>query len=328
MGEISICQFYSPPQYQLVIFQVMKCYVNPVISIIGFSANMFGVAILRRSGLGKPSNILLLGLVVADSMCQLTTMNFAEILELLGPNMAYPKLCGWQYGPGLNYFLLACDVVIIFLGSWGQSVHAALPVLITVERFLAVYTPLTFKQIVTRRATSVIVALTFLAWLPWVGVYMSMARVTVQLSKVMFFDWSSFSIDDATPFTIFYYYVSDILSNWFPTAFVVVGCVVIWARVKITMSQRKKLTSGSCEVKWSNRTTRTLLTTCCIFSVTHVIFSLANYFTGSVSEMESLIMMEFMNLVYLINASSNFFVYITSNSKLLLIFKQIIGLVN
>ncbi|KAK0045786.1 G-protein coupled receptor [Biomphalaria pfeifferi] len=66
----TICQYENVTPLKLLTLQTMNCYVNPIVSILGFIANMMSIEILKRSGLSKPSNILLLGLVVSDSMSQ------------------------------------------------------------------------------------------------------------------------------------------------------------------------------------------------------------------------------------------------------------------
>ncbi|KAH9508679.1 hypothetical protein Btru_049625 [Bulinus truncatus] len=312
----------APPS-ELLLLQVVKCYVNPCLSVVGFCANMMSIAILRRSGLRKPSNILLFGLVIADTMVQFMTMNFAEILQYFGPNMQYPRLCGWQYGNDINYFLLVSAISYTFFSQWGQYVNTTIPVFITLERFLAVFMPLTFKKIVTTKTASFSVIVSFLIWLPWSLYLMTAAEVYVQLSKVMFYFINAADVDEV--FNIFYVYVSDILSSWVPIALVVLGCVLIAVKVQITLQERQKLTSKKQEkVKWSSQTTRTLLTTCVVFSISHIIYSFINYFIPNTPTVGLHLMYEFMNMSLLINASSNFFVYIASNRKLYIIFKQII----
>ncbi|KAK6961577.1 G-protein coupled receptor [Biomphalaria glabrata] len=321
--SFAICNFDYSDKYRILTLQIMDCYINPIVSILGFIANMMSIEILRRSGLNKSSNILLLGLVVSDSMSQMTTMNFAIILETFGPNWEYPELCGWQYGDELNYFLLVCNIVFKFLGFWGQYVNTAVPVLIVVERVLAVFKPLAFRNIVTRRAVVVGVVSTYIFWLPWSVFWMTIYNVSILMSKVMFLSRDTFLIKEMTVFTVFYFYVCDILSSWFPMSFVIMGCILTWVKVKRTLNQRKKLTAAGQRVQWSKKTTRTLLTTCSIFSITHVVYSVMNYLIPDDDLLIHYIKLDFMSLVYLINTSSNFFVYVLANRKLMNVFRQI-----
>ncbi|KAH9494417.1 hypothetical protein Btru_022078 [Bulinus truncatus] len=75
---------------QYFAYQNMECYVNPVFSYFGFIANVLCLSILKRSGLSKPSNILLFGLVNADIMCLMMTMNYALPIMYFGPDKLYP----------------------------------------------------------------------------------------------------------------------------------------------------------------------------------------------------------------------------------------------
>ncbi|KAI8792418.1 G-protein coupled receptor [Biomphalaria glabrata] len=285
---------------------------------------MMSVAILRRSGLRKPSNILLFGLVIADSMLQLMTMNFSEILEYFGPDMEYPDLCGWQYSEGVNYFLLVCLILYFFLSSWGQYVSTTIAMVITLERFLAVYMPMTFKKVVTTKTATASVVLSFLIWLPWSAYYLTAMDVYVQHSKVMFFASGGVNVGNLDAYNIFYFFVSDIFSSWVPISIVSIGCTLIAFKIKLTLRDRRKMTSNQDNVKWSMRTTTTLLTTCLVFALTRIIYSCINYFVADLPSATLYLMMEFMNTSLLIDASSNFFVYVATNKKLFNTFIEIL----
>ncbi|XP_013089010.2 uncharacterized protein LOC106073087 [Biomphalaria glabrata] len=314
---------------ELMLFKILSCCVNPLISVLGFIANMVSIAILRRSGMSKPSNILLLGLVLADSMNQLLTVNYGDILAQLGPNKRYPQLCGWQYGAGLNFFLMIFRNVFFFLGNLGQYVCTVFPVLITIERLLAVFMPITFTKIVTPKTAVICVVLAFFFWFPWILFYMIYNDVYFiefpEGDNSMYFAISARLLPIMDTFVLLNYYVFDSLESWVPIIFVTGGCVLVWIKVKVSLSKRRKLMpSQKQSIRWSPRTTRTLLITCFVFSVTHIIYSFINYNITAASGSQYRIYVEAMNLLYLINSSSNFFIYIASNRKLLKIFLDIL----
>ncbi|KAH9502213.1 hypothetical protein Btru_070404 [Bulinus truncatus] len=326
---------YANPE-ELLVYRMLSCYVNPVISILGFSANMMSIAILRRSGLRKPSNILLFGLVLADSLNQVTTMNYAQILLQSGPNKRNPALCGWQYGRTLNFFLVISRLVFYFCGNLGQYVCTVLPVLITIERILAVFVPLTFRKIVTPKTAAFSVLFAFLFWSPWLFFYMSYNEIYyLRISDdgddyAVYITISDRLLEIMDTFQLLNYYVFDSLESWVPIIFVTVGCVLISIKVHVSLKARRKLAASSAPtsltaIRWSPRTTRTLLTTCCVFAVTHVVYSFINYQVTSAGMVQYWILVEWMNLLYLLNSSSNFFVYITSNKKLLQIILDIVS---
>lgn len=51
-----------------IIYQIMKCFVNPSISIVGLIGNILSICILIQSGFKKPSNVFLLALTISDSL--------------------------------------------------------------------------------------------------------------------------------------------------------------------------------------------------------------------------------------------------------------------
>ncbi|KAH9500509.1 hypothetical protein Btru_072105 [Bulinus truncatus] len=311
---------------QLILYKVVFCFVNPVLAVTGFGANMLSIAILRHSGLNRPSNILLLALVVADSMSQMLIMNYGLIIELFGPDMEFPVQCGWQYDIEINYFLLVSHIMFFFFGTWGQYVSSSIPVIITLERFLAVYMPITFKSVVTVKTSILCATFVFIFWLPWVVFYLGLFQASTQSSKIMLFSRTASLLSDETIFTLFYYYICDNLSSWFPESLVIVGCVIIGIKVKITLSQRRQLTSSMRPVKWSSKTTKTLLATCAVFSMTRSTGSICNYLISENDPLTYYIKKTFIDLLFLINSSSNLFVYVISDNKLLVIFKCILHL--
>nr|KAI8752337.1 putative G-protein coupled receptor [Biomphalaria glabrata] len=115
-----VCWFQTSSYEEYITYLGMMCYVNPAVSFVGLICNMISLAILRRSGLHKPSNILLFGLVIADSMCLSTTLNYGIILFYFGPNKPYSRLCGFQYVDSLNVYLAVTSIIMEFIGFWGQ----------------------------------------------------------------------------------------------------------------------------------------------------------------------------------------------------------------
>ncbi|KAK0055710.1 G-protein coupled receptor, partial [Biomphalaria pfeifferi] len=88
-SEELYCGRRTSSPHEFFLFRIMFCYVNPGLSIFGFITNMMSLEILRRSGLQKHSNILLIGLVVADSMSLALTLNFGMIILEYGPRQFF-----------------------------------------------------------------------------------------------------------------------------------------------------------------------------------------------------------------------------------------------
>uniref|UniRef100_A0A2C9LNY9 G-protein coupled receptors family 1 profile domain-containing protein n=1 Tax=Biomphalaria glabrata TaxID=6526 RepID=A0A2C9LNY9_BIOGL len=321
----SLCIYEQTPESEMSIVKALKFYVFPALFCVGLTANIMSIAILKRSGLRKPTNILLLGVVIADCMVQLQVVNFAEVLAVLGPNYKYPELCGWQYGEEINFILLASDILFYFFGEYGVRVNTTIPILITLERFLAVYMPMTFKKIVTTKSALVCVIAAYVIWLPWVVFFLSLHRYTVQLSRVMIFGiW--FSRENMFDlFALLNYNVIPFISTWMPIFFIGIGSVLISIKVKMSLNQRKRLMSTQVKMVWSSRTTRTLLITCLVLFVSTIISFFLAFFNTSIPEGYYYLEQDCVTLNYVLNASSSFFVYIATNKKLASIFRDIVG---
>uniref|UniRef100_A0A2C9M5G7 G-protein coupled receptors family 1 profile domain-containing protein n=1 Tax=Biomphalaria glabrata TaxID=6526 RepID=A0A2C9M5G7_BIOGL len=326
-----LCVFKANSLEDLLLLYSIQCYVNPILSLLGLIANSISLVILKRSGFHKPSNILLFGLVIADNMCLLTTMNYGLIVFYFGPNKFYPMLCGFQDDENLNLFLAYSLQIFLFVGYWGRSVNTLIPALITIERLLAVFKPLKFRRIVTRTRTTAAVTIAFMFWLPWTLFYEAI-NVTLSIRLLNHVIWTIVALGNVYSsnkniIDFMELYVVDFCVSWFPLVVIVTGCSVLFLKVKLTLRRRRHLTSRQ-KLEWSPRTTRTLLLTCVIFALTHSASSVLHYTCPMDSQVRVFIRNQFIHLLYLINASSNFVVYITSNKQFSNIFSNMIGWTN
>ncbi|KAK6959100.1 G-protein coupled receptor [Biomphalaria glabrata] len=319
-----VCWFRASSYEEYITFLGIFCFVNPLISFVGFVSNMISLAVLGRSGLHKSSNILLFGLVIADSLLLCTTLNYGVILFYLGPNKPLPRLCGFQYENNLNLFLALSHILMDFLGFWGQYVNSWIPVLITLERLIATFRPMTFKSIVTKRRTITLVLFCFLFWLPWNLYFSQQLKIVVRLyqgTKYVLVGYVNY--DELMVKNFIEEFVIENLKSIIPVICVSVGCLCLSIKITSTLRNRSKLTSSHNLRTSSMRTTRTLTLTCVIFVVTQVIHIAGEHVTSSPYEMHYLVRNQFMYLFNNINASSNLFVYITSNKKLYNIFLKL-----
>ncbi|KAI8779087.1 G-protein coupled receptor [Biomphalaria glabrata] len=321
----SLCSSEANSLAELLVIFSLQCFINPGLSIIGFITNMLSLAILHRSGLHKPSNILLFGLVIADSWCLFTTMNFAMILNFFGPNKYFKMLCGFQYEETVNLFLAYSEEVFFFLGYWGRYVNTLIPIFITLERNLAVFKPMTFKAIVKKQAAITVVVLSFVFWLPWTLFYSALTEI-INWSLTDEITWTTviqnlFFYENMEIITFFEIYVVDCLVSWIPLSVISIGCCVLGIKVKLTLLKRRRFNSAK-KLMWSPRTTLTLMTTCFVFTTTHAVASLIQYLAPCDIYVHVLMRNYFVYFFYALNASSNFFVYIATNEKLFHIFLQ------
>ncbi|KAI8776923.1 G-protein coupled receptor [Biomphalaria glabrata] len=315
------CWFKADSAEQLQFIYVMMCFILPGLFLVGFVANMISLVILKRNGLHKPSNILLFGLVVADNISLLVLINYAKIITYFGPDKLLPTLCGFQYGENVNDLLAISVAINNALSMWGRFTSTCLPVLITLERLYAIFKPMTFKAVVTVKRTTTAVICSYIFWLPWVLIINSFCKIftrqeTVSVVYLRFISQELEGILDRIQV-----YFLEPLHSWVPISFITIGCVIIWIKVKVTLRRRRNLTSSQNKLSWSPRTTRTLVLTCLIFSLTRGADALCFALIPVEVKVLSTLANQIGFFLYSINASSNLFVYILSNKKFLNIFK-------
>ncbi|KAI8785552.1 G-protein coupled receptor [Biomphalaria glabrata] len=327
--ELLYCWSELESQEQYVYLNVMFSYIFPTVSILGFIANGMSLAILRRSGLDKPSNVLLFGVVIADTMCLCLTFNFTPSLILFGPNKPYPIHCGLQYDESLDYFLLFSSLILTFFGFCGLYTSTAIPVLITFERLLAVFTPLKFRNVVTIRRTVIVVVSSFIFWVPVSVFYNTYSSILIEPMpgnvKYAVSYFGDFYYENKAIIELVQFLVMDFFASWIPLSIIILGCSVLWVKVKITLLKRQHLTLSQSKIPWSPRTTRTLVLSCAIFAVTHGLASMLQFILPSQTIVQYEIKASIFYILYALNSSSNFFVYVASNSKLYQIFINIVS---
>ncbi|KAK0042671.1 G-protein coupled receptor [Biomphalaria pfeifferi] len=309
---------------------ILKCYINPAISIFGLAANFLGMTILRSSGLNKASNVLLFGLALADSLAIFFTINVAEMLLFFDPTKKYPRLAGWQYDQNVSFILYLLRSAFYFVGDWGAYVNTTIPAIITCERLVAIFSPLHFKKYITAKFAVVSVVISFVFWIPLSAFFHYVTPFDyVRISNTTHMGiWklSDYYINNSRVILIVNNYVFEIMSSWAPVCFVTVGCIAIWVKVKVTMKKRRNLGAADRCSNTSTRTTKTLLATCAFFASTHFLYSVLIYIFDPdfFIYQKQFIVYEIMHSIYLINNSSNFFVYVAFNKKLWLIFKRMV----
>ncbi|KAK6960455.1 G-protein coupled receptor [Biomphalaria glabrata] len=324
VAQFVVCQgiVHLDSALHYTIFYILLCYVRPAMCFLGFIANSMSLAILQRNGLYKQSNILLFGLVIADSAYLVSGMNFAMIISYFGPNKLYPTLCGYQYEEVLDYFLQISNILINIIGTWGHFASTTIPVLITLERILALFKPINFKALVTANKTTALVICSFVVWLPWIFLTFSSTviykvKLTPTVTYMLALAQKSDLISHVS--VIDKYFIRNVVS--FTTlAFITFGCGAIWVKMKLTLKQRRKIASSRNNSSWSPRTTRTLVLTCFIFVLVHGMASLtANlslFYAGRCAYSLHFFLNEGGLFIYPINASSSLFIYVLSNKKL------------
>ncbi|KAK0068021.1 G-protein coupled receptor [Biomphalaria pfeifferi] len=319
-----VCWSKADSLEQLLLFQTIECYINPILSFLGLGANIMSLVVLRKCGIHKPSNILLFGLVIADCMCLLMTMDYSLPILYFGPNKLYPVNCGFQYHDVINYFLVITALICTFFGFLGRFVNPFIQMCISVERLFAIFAPMTFKKLITGKRAFVCILLCFSIWLPWAVFKMFIYDVYKQkisrgvnymiITSNTFYRNNKYIIDRIDLLVV------DTLVSWIPLALVTSATLTILVKVKMVLRNRMRLTSSASKVTWSRRTTRTLLATSVVFILTHACGSFIIYFSPCCGDVQTYLRNATYFLVYTINASSNLLIFLICNDKFFKIF--------
>ncbi|CAL1536891.1 unnamed protein product, partial [Lymnaea stagnalis] len=296
--------------------------VTPAIGIFGVIGNIFSIIILTKHGLHKCSNITLLVLAIND-------MAF-----LIGFN-SVPKLIYEVMGDSHSFLFSLTDSYVLYIfyhifhimDYASAGVSLSLPVVITLERLVAVFLPLRFHQIVTPARTWFAVAFISVFWYAFfvhMSFYMAFsyefnARVNISVGLIQrsAYHYSSlhvvFLLEEAM----------SMLMMKIPPALTFAGCIVIGIKVKMASSRRQKMTSKGQAEGSSNRTTKMLLAVCLLYTVTCAILSLPTYLpqyvyytmTSDAPSNMGTILYQAINIVLCVNSSSNFIIYVAMNKN-------------
>ncbi|KAI8779555.1 G-protein coupled receptor [Biomphalaria glabrata] len=329
VNEYNLYCFLGSQDY-LYPFQALNCFINPLLSLLGNFINGLCLIILTKSGLRKTSNILLFALVLADSMNLFKYLNFGDKIRLFGPIKSKPGYCTFEYDTTMNQFLYVSHQFFFFVGIWGQTISASIPMIITIERIFAVFFPVTFTRIVNIKSVTVSCGIAYIIWLPF-AIFQTFYRQLnyIQLSsgnKVALVTSTEFFIKNFSILYTLAAYAEEALASWVPICFISLGCVLIGIKVYVSISHRRKLTNVSKKQNWSPRTTRTLVTTCLIFAITHTITALISVFAtvDIKTPLLTFLIVEISQFFNILCCTSNFLVYFLCNDKLSKIFLDLI----
>ncbi|XP_059145947.1 FMRFamide receptor-like [Physella acuta] len=257
------------------LFTVMKWYmrviINPVIGVFGIFGNVLSCVVLKRRGLHKSSDILLFTLSIVDTLVSTVTLDTARIatqIKTKSPlwNRVLDVDCSYTLPVEIMlYFSIISDGVYAF----ATQTSSVICVYITVERLIAIFYPLEFRQVVTRKRVWIILAGTTLT----TGVYaVNAVRNLVPVlkydanRKICFMHLARIKniVDDMID-NIFYYACSLVAM-----IIVIAGTTAIGLKLIIVRKRRFNMTASIKMTKSSLKTTKTLVAVCFLFSLTQI----------------------------------------------------------
>lgn len=296
----------------------------PSVSILGVIGNTLSICVLYKRGLEKSSSILLFSLAISD------------IVYMIGVN-GPPKII-YEWGRGGFQYAEETARVLYYLYNlfdtlnWGSGpTSLCIPVLITVERLIAVFMPLKFPFIVTPRRTVIA------TMIPNVFFYGLQAYMRTWFQFVYVFDsFRNASVGFAMRSEIYWLHrdVSEVLEVCFNSMIILVvfvgsGCVAIGFKVRSAAIIRFQMTNRFNQKSRSEvntfKTTKTLLVLCIFYTVACAFVTLPAVipkfmvFPLFLEEPNfrsvGVFVYHIFKLVLSINASINFLIYVVMNKN-------------
>ncbi|XP_059139614.1 FMRFamide receptor-like [Physella acuta] len=318
------------PDQTFFLLQILMFGVTPTISLLGVVGNIFSIIILKKQGLHKTSNILLVSLA------------FSDILFLIGFN-SVPKLLYEMSGPVEGFRFEKTDSYVLYLfhhvfnnldyASGGTSL--TLPMLITFERLVAVFLPLKFNLIITPARTWAAVFFINVFWYAFFIHLSFYVTLTYAVNKDLnvtlgLIERSQYHADNPATVAILEDAMTYLVMK-IPPIVTIVGCVLVGIKVKLAASRRLKMTSQGSKKEKSNRTTKMLLAVCVVYTIACAVLNLPNYIpqymyytmTSDAPSNLGKVMYQVMNIALCINSSCNFIVYVIMNKNFRRSYKEL-----
>ncbi|KAI8777952.1 G-protein coupled receptor F59B2.13 [Biomphalaria glabrata] len=236
----------------------------------------------------------------------------------------------WEYSEQASYVLYILAIIFQICFFFGVPLSATIVTLITMERFVAVFYPLRFTSIVTKNRAWMAVAMSYILWIPYPVYISTFYRFLYReiIAWDLYVGNASFLPNDVIVF-IELNLVTP-LGSYIPFILVTGGSLLIALRVKVTMKKRQTMVSASAKTSAkTSKTTTTLLTVCVVFSVTKfasVMAYVVDYTNQESAEVVNLRLTLGIVTILLdiLNASSNFIIYIVCNKKFRTTVKEMI----
>ncbi|XP_059152715.1 FMRFamide receptor-like [Physella acuta] len=299
--------------------KILMFAVTPGIGVLGVVGNMLSILILLRHGLKKCSNILLVSLAVADIIFLIAYNSIPKILYETS------DIRGFEGFSELSSQILVVFYAIFMCLDFAASlVSLTMPMLITLERLIVIFFPLSAYRIVTPKRTwcaVIIVVLYSLSLFVYPSFWFELKYEwdPTRNISVGFREFSILHTKDSIAARV----IEDMCIYSIvvvPPLFTVLGCIIISIKVKVVSMNRKKMTTKQVS---SNRTTIMLLAVCAVYTLTCVtmtvpinvpIISYGPYSETHPSNL-AVIMYQVMNIFMCINSSCNFIIYVGLNKN-------------
>ncbi|XP_059171012.1 thyrotropin-releasing hormone receptor-like [Physella acuta] len=290
----------------------LNTYIIHFMCAFGIVGNVLTIYIITKCGFRDTTNIVLLSLSVSDLVYSLTT-EVCYVRKIIHLFDIYLEKTYYAY-----YI-----IILLTINGIGNASSFLLVVIISIERFIAVWFPLHVTRIITpfRMKCAVIFVYVYLFILV-IPDYMCYYIIWYHKSNLnITYGWigiTQFYTDNSdTLNSYFMLYRNNILTT-IPLIVVIICTTMITVKLisvsKFTKQNAKKSTS---RILKDMKVIKMLLTVCIVYIITVVpTTSLDIYMTYTeIQPAEKNLIIYIQTIFYQINASVNFIIYITVSSK-------------
>lgn len=240
--------------------------VDPIIGITGIIGNVIGLLVITKCGLNRTSNVLLFYLTLGDILCLTGSVN----VPLLVTRSSDTAVVVWAL-PYIDARLVATLYMLIMaLSKAGYAVSIHISIWMMVERLLAVFFPLTFRNLVTPPRVWLLGFFLLFASCAW-NVYSLPVQYTFIYGKSSNMTGGIYSVVYDSGHVLIKIYITFVFLYLIPVAVVVCGCVVISVKLARSRENRFKLTTSTRSQRPSTRVTVMFLIICVKISLSQII---------------------------------------------------------
>lgn len=296
---------------------VCNCFGVNCVCIFGIVGNIVNIIVLYRHGFRDSTNILLFSLSVSDLFLVFTL----PIGRLHGLVSQFDPMLAISIQSTATVALLTINRSLLFASIDHIGV-------ISIERFVAIFFPFHVSRIFTANRMTKIVAsiyvINFTILSPWFGAfYLGVQRDPASNKTVAYAHLTRFYSNNENILNT-YGAVTNVLSILLNLALVTISCLAIAIKLFINNTKRGRLL-GTEQSKRSSahnaKVSKMLLTLCVVFYVTFfptTVLDMYLYFTVAENlfvDRRYVVMQYISGLVYCINSSINFIIYVTMSKK-------------
>lgn len=299
----------------IILTLICNCVLIQLLCLIGIMGNILTVIVLICTGFKSSTNIALFALAASDLLYSIT-----ESLHRLPYIILY-----FDNSLANNIY----SYISVYIFAWNQyltQLSTDIVVVIAVERMIAVWFPFKTSQMMSPFRMGCIIFMVIILLIPLYlpyALYTSLLPITINNKTTMYIQLSQFGTENGLFYEIHRKYVLIPLNAVVPTVTIIVCSVLIIYKLMLSSRKVKKLSSNAVSDKREKDIKSIKITLLLCFFVVALVLVPSNtidmYFryTPNLPYSGRIITILFflLNIIYQINASINFIIYVIFNSK-------------